>query len=165
MENEVQKVKQILANIDTLLNKGFPLTREKERRGLCNLNTVISSCGTYRCLAGWCDTIPELNGKFGVAMDGLDSCFSGATIAENFGFNRREHMMVFGYANQGNLDEREKYVRNVLRPRWQSRLDELTKDETPFTDWFNKTIKQEPLTESAMKRTLANLGAYTMETK
>lgn len=44
------------------------------------------------------------------------------------------------------------------------RPPEQPADDQDFIDWFNKTIKQEPLTESAMKRTLANLGAY-METK
>lgn len=122
---EILEVQQILDNIDTLLAKGFPLTREMEKVGRCNLNVVHSDCGTYRCLAGWADTIQELSGMFGVVTAVGESCYNSAKIAKNFGFNVGEHLKVFGYASQGNLDDREQYVRNVLRPRHQSRLNQL----------------------------------------
>ena len=123
---EILKVQQILENIDLLLNEGFPLTRKMEKVGRCNLNVVRSACGTYRCLAGWSDTVPGLTGKFGIEIFGGEWCYRSAVTRKSFGLNLAEHLAVFGViASGGTLNDREDYVRNVLRPRWQSRLNEL----------------------------------------
>lgn len=129
---EILKVQEQIANIDALLEKGFPLTRQMQDHGYLNFNVVRSDCGSYRCLAGWSDTVPELRGKFGIGED-LDGTwkYDGFEIGHQFGIAANpfgtdcEVSVIFGNKEAGGLGQRENYVRGIVRPRLVAKLNAL----------------------------------------
>ena len=91
------------------------------QRGRLAFDCYESKCGTYKCLAGWSQQFfPSLRITSGPGYPvSLDS------VRDAFGMAGGEWSPVFGLPYNGTLSDRETYVRNVLRPRWQSRLNEL----------------------------------------
>lgn len=116
-------IQEQLDNIDALLEKGFPLAYAEEKLGHLDLNVFVSECGTYRCLAGWCDTLPELGGKLGFSSRDTHWDMDLDKISITFGTSHFESHRLFGPASCGGLREREEMIRNTVRPRLVKRLE------------------------------------------